>query len=386
MDKYTLTAKQKKQVEQVLLDNGIDLSTVNPYSISEKLNIEFHEDNLWEYIERLDNILNTSANYPLFASRNEQENAIAFAQNYLVIKSFITEAKKEIENSEDIMLSSSEHDDIRLIKNGEYVIRILKEKFLSICHLKYGFTDAFSMAYLIGAYVANWAQFKDKREVFCQTDDMIYVYDNFIHGDFRLSQYDCSIKTLLDPIDKNITFPFGVPKHMGTLSGYHSVETYFLTNLLGCLHFTNTSCDTVINFNDFIADLKSEGQIYGAYADAGAYDAFAVTLGFGKFQQKKLEPICTAGDDIYQPAIESDHLVIYHNKDDQNNPNSIAMKIHASHINCLIIGLFNKVAKGNGRSSIFALEDTMNFYRVKYCDVPLELIKFNKDLSELCFS
>ena len=387
MHRYILSKTHQQSVERILIDSHIDLTTMHPSDLSGDFNFDFHDDDLWEYADILETLLDSENNYPLFANIDTKSNVLAQTQNYIVLKSFIEEARKEAESFEDTLLCSGEHDDIRLIKNGEYVMRLLKQNFLDLDFSQYGFNDAFEMAYLIGAYLSNWAKYDDPRIVIIDKGDIVYSYENHSHGDFRLSQYNCQSTRYLDPLGSNTVFPFGKPQFLGRIAGYHSIETYFLTDLLGMLYFNKASSEIIDCFPHFIEKLKIKGQSLGNYGDAGMYSTIAVTMGFMKYQYNQLEYICTDPDDngFYEPIVESNKLVIYRRSDIDERSDKITMSIPLEHINDLIVGLFHKVAKGNGRSSIYALEDTMNYYRAKYCGINKASLTFNKNFENLDF-
>lgn len=387
MDKFVLSQQHIDSVEQILADSEINISDI-PSLIRKGFDVHFHEDDLWELSDLIKSFFSDSLLSPLFASNKEKEKLVAFHQNFLVFKSFLSEIEWEAENIENVMLDSSRYDDLKKIKNGEHLITILGDKFLTLCFSKYGFNDAFEMAYAIGAYIENKIQYRDKRNVTIKTDSGFYSYDNHSHGDFRLYKYQCDSFTSVDPIDNKTIYPFGYNKCIGAIAGYHSIETYILSDFLGALYLSGQTVEVVDNFEDYINKLKEQGQSFGCYADAGMYDSTEVTMGFSGLKYNRLQEICTESenDTFYLPEFVNNEIIFYKKKHYQDESNNIAMRIPISDINELIIGLFKKVSLGNGRSSIIALEDTMNYYRVKYCSVNYNEVVFNSDVGEIYFS
>lgn len=386
MDFYNILPIHETSAEKIFLDNGVDLSKVESIICYKDFNDIFINKNICHYSDALKSILDCSLAYPLFLSEKEKEDAIKYHQNYLMVKSFLNIALFE-ENNDDTNFSFSDDNVLFKIKNGEYVIKILGEKILFIDHEKYGFSDVFQMVYVLGAFLSNKIIFRDAREIKKNIADGFYFYGNHIHGDFRLSKYQDNVYTSVDPIDGRSILPFAKPELKGQISGYHSIETYFLSNLLSFLYLNESSCEVIDNFDEFIDNLKSDGQTYGNYGDAGSYDSLCVTMGFSGIESNRLQAICTdpCSDNFYLPVMEENKLNIYLKKTHQEKNENIAMVISINDVNEVISGLFEKVAKGNGRSSIFALEDTMNYYRAKYLNVDRKSLNFNLRLSDLFF-
>lgn len=85
------------------------------------------------------------------------------------------------------------------------------------------------------------------------------------------------------------------------------------------------------------------------------------------FEHKIIARIPTTDDPYYKGAFDNKKLTYYAvNPDPEINSKTVALTIPAHMIEPLIIGLFKKVQKGNGRSCINELEDVITYYKATY--------------------
>ena len=219
---------------------------------------------------------------------------------------------------------------------------------------------------MLGGYVSNCMQMRDARVVNAGIFDVVdssvlNVYEVVDHGDFRLVQYDVSIKTILNPTNKDEILPFGKPVLMGVIAGPHSVEATFLACLINYAHFEQFEISCLASFDEWIGVLKENGQIFGNYADAGHYQEGLESCYFDGVEAGNLPSIATAGEGCYTPKIENGDLLFYFSHQNTGRLQE-AFKVTPGMVSDLVKGLFIKTGNGNGRSSIKELEGLVRYY------------------------
>lgn len=383
---FILSPEHSAAINQLLHDEQIHQADIPKMIRANAYGLDWMEDELLDYSALLEALIEM----PLFSqpllleSEEERVKSIKFHQNWLVLKDFHAKVNRDLDSIDELMTSSAEYDLYHIIEQGEYVFRVLGERFLWIDYRQYGFSDAYEMAYVLGAYLCNLMSSEDGREVEVRFGDVVYVYENHIHGDFRLTKYDISKSTMRNPLDTNTMLPVGKRKCIGAISAYHSIETTVLGVLIGFAHFERLKCDAIDRFEEVMQPILSGGQRFGAYADAGLYDSFTVMSGFIGFDLKQLPRLHreSGHDTAYQPMVENGELVVYL-RSLNDGSGSVSMTIPPEHLSGLIVGLFDKVSRGNGRSSVRALEDTMKFYLTKYSVQAAPVEFHNKDVGFL---
>lgn len=295
--------------------------------------------------------------------------ALKFEQNVDISNEFLSGLYKyyedDLQSPEIISIHNNpEFSELKHILSGSYVIQLLQERIVKIDYKDYSFDSAKQMLYILGAHISNTLQRNDSREVEALTpgSSILYRYENDSHGDFRFSQYDLSTTSALNPYNLDETLPFGIPKFVGRINGYHSVEASFLCGLLYFIHQQGLTSVVLSDFDGFLVPFYKQGQSFGNYADAGMYDAHSIGLHFIGFEQGETGNIYTLGDCYYQLRIENENLNYYlvHPSSDQKA--SLSISISKEMIDEVLTALFMKVATGNGRSSLNELKDVIEYY------------------------
>lgn len=323
-----------------------------------------YSDNDFNLLDLIDKcLLNNPSSKPLFSKNNK------FVQNVIMAQIF-KERIKNIEEMEYIdYLKMFEREDLKHgvqlkdIMTGYYVISLFAYDFINIDWKKYKFNSAEEMYYSLGVYICNISNIEDSREVVVnhKNKDIVSFYDNHIHGDFRYFQYDISNREMVNPIYNNETLPFGYPKMIGSLYGYHSVEHIFLIQLLSLAYKNKIKLPIIDNFQYFYNELEEDGQVFGNYADAGQYSSSMSLCAFAGFEDGYMLSLPIEVSGYYKSDIQNDEIHFLHSETDKD-----CVQISTSMINELIEGLFKKVQKGNGRSSISELTDCVLFFKDKH--------------------
>jgi hypothetical protein len=254
------------------------------------------------------------------------------------------------------------------VLNGGFVASLFINKLINIDYRTYGFSSSDEMYYVLAAHISNISKYNDSREVdvLCNESFNAYCYENNIHGDFRLSKYDMGGITSLNPINTSEILPFGFPKHICSLNGYHSVESAFLAGLLGFSLKENIDIPFVNDFENNMVSIKVQGQSFGPYADAGMFSQGS-SYYYLSMLPDILPTLPTGHNGNYKVSIKNRNL-IYHLVDENangcENKNEV-FSIPVNMIEPLIIALFDKVQRGNGRSSILELEENILHFKKK---------------------
>lgn len=373
MDRFTLKPEHKKAAENILVDNGIEISSLYAIVNNIKLDENSTEFDFYENEEFFFHLIDTyKYQHPLFLEGDDKLIAMKQLQNWQALLHFHEFAKYESENIDEFMMASTEHEKIEEVRRGIYPIHLLGKKYLTVDFAHYGFSDAFEMTHCLSAFIINHKYRIDNREVEIPSIDNThtYVYKNHTHGDFRLYKYDNTITSMIDPIEPSKTLPFGKPKNVGALLGYHSIETSFLALLIYLSEFTDCTCDAIENFDKYFEnEVKKMGQRFGNYADAGYHDNSNTAFLFLGFPFKDAPRLMTEFETKYESKLRDGNLIISHMKCEDNSViNPCIMVIQPIDVNNLIKGLFKKVSLGNGRSSVIALKDTIEYYKQRKWD------------------
>ena len=192
---------------------------------------------------------------PLFLENDKKENYFKFNNNIKLLKDLLKKEKDNYflnNNEKDYSLEKRYNEKLSKILDGTYVFATLEENFIYLDYKKYKFKSLLDMFYSIGAYIANKMDYKDPREEsFCYKDNL-YIYNNNINGDFRLTSYKISDKKVCHPENKDHFLPFTIPQEVGKIIGYHSVEHDFLAGLLKYIKDNNIDSYIYENFYEVV--------------------------------------------------------------------------------------------------------------------------------------
>lgn len=356
MDIFCLKEDIIKKIEILLTKNDISTQT-----ISQLFNFDCDHEESLEII--INSIKNSKSELPLLSNDNR------FVQNVIMAKIF-KERIQEIDKMEYFDYSekykTSDIDNAReleLILNGHYVVNLFQHNFINLDWKEEGFISAEELFYSLGAYIANVSMLKDSREITVMHNDknIVSFYSNYIHGDFRISQYDTKNKTMLNPFEDNELLPFGTPRLIGNLSGYHSVEHVFLTGLLALSLKEKIKLPIIEDFDIFYKKLIGEGQKFGNFGDAGNYSKSMTLSALYNINEGYIPSIPLEFEGVYKASLENNSLVYRYSE-----TNEIKFIIYPDMIDQLISGLFEKVNVGNGRSSTVELADCIFYFKNKY--------------------
>jgi len=348
---FTLSEHATQSVERIIHDKKIDID-----SVRQAFNYpDIDYDEMKQIIT--DAIHDHPCSMSLFSNDNTQLSNIVSA------KRFLTYLEQE---DEDDFLRYTQSDNYRAqdvldILTGRIVIIALHKEFIRLSPEAYGFANADDMLYSLGAYLINAVHYSDDREVMCAPvkedgQTLANVFEVHSHGDFRLTQYSLSAQTSTNPFCPDETLPFGFPKRVGQIWGYHSVEMSFFAALLNYAFLEGITVDCVDETETFLSVIKQHQQRYGAFADAGDYSKGFAALHFHNICKERLPNIPTEMQGHYAARIDNENLVFdYFDSDDSSS--SVALTVTPMMVNGLIKGLFDKVNKGNGRSSVAELEE-----------------------------
>jgi len=349
-----------QKIETVFKDYDLSHKKINKM-------LRFQDD----YEETLDMINDaikeSKSNSPLFSNDNR------FVQN--VIMANIFKERNEEFNEMDHFEYSTKYKtnelmhsrEFEYILNGHYLLSLFKSDFINIDWKKYGFISAEELYYCMGAHLANILHYNDTREITVQHTGeykhLVSHYDHYIHGDFRISQYDMSFFTMINPYDDSEKLPFGKPKKIGNLAGYHSVEHVFLIGLMAFALKQNIKLPVLDNYKEFLNNLTEREQSFGNFADAGDYSKYMSLSAMSGIESNYIPSIPLEFEGTYEASI-SDNKLAYHRSDDGRT----RFKIYPEMVDELIRGLFKKVNVGNGRSSVAELNDCVIHFKEKYYD------------------
>lgn len=260
-------------------------------------------------------------------------------------------------------------NELLCVLNGGFVASLFGDKLINIDYRIYGFSSSDEMYYVIGAHVSNISKYRDSREVYVSSNELpeVYCYENHTHGDFRLSKYDTGSMISTNPINTSEVLPFGYPVHIGGLAGYHSVESAFLAGLLGFALKEDVDVPFINNFEDHMISMKAQGHSFGPYADAGMFSEGSCYY-YLSMLPERLPTLPTEHRGNYEISIKNSNL-LYHlvgedGEDDENKEEAFSVPVNM--IEPLIIALFDKVQKGNGRSSILELEENIIHFKKEF--------------------
>lgn len=345
MNKFLLNAQLVERANQLLQAEGVDFRAV-----SDKC--AFGPGDPEELIAGLKAACsNAPAGATLFQEDPElRDRGVRCAQNYYVVQTFIDRLLDEplYEWFNDTRLRDPRiSSELYRILTGEYLLHAFGNRVLELDFADYGFASAEQMFYVVGAQIANAINPTDSREVDVSCGAVLYQYSHDVHGDFRLMQYDTSEQQSRNPFDDYELLPFGQPKQIGRLAGYHSTETVFLATLLGYALRLNLALPVLDDFEAFFLSVIGGGVRYGNFGDAGLESSSCLFpfygLGLGK-----LPVIPTDHDAVYTVEWSPEALNYYY--DEETTKPRLSVPPEA--IDGLVRGLFLKVAAGNGRTSI----------------------------------
>lgn len=349
MPHFILEKNTKEKIINIFDDLKIDI-----FFILKKLEINLYNFDQYSFLEKIIN--NYQYNEPLFLNDVEQKLSLSQYQNL----SFLKEIYSNL-NDEEYYNNVSEnyyHKELKDLFLCTRTCFVLQNNLLNFEHKKYGFDDTHTMFYAIEAFLISSSPINDNRVVKKEFENCFYVYDSHVHGDFRLSKYDTSIRTMKTSLF-DYSLPFSIAKLDGTISGYHSIEHSVLSTFLYFLKCGDVKSSFIENFETEFSKLFSKDQVFGNFADAGIVDHFSITFAICGLKYDKPPRLHSEYDMTYESEILNNKLVITSVLGDKRKK---TFEILPSELNDLIIGLFEKVHNGNGRSSSDILKKTVEIY------------------------
>lgn len=354
MKKFIL---EKKVIES--LNGLLDKLNISKQDIIKKSSV--YSINSYEVEKTLKSILeNDECSIPLFSKK------ISNVDSMKMVRIFFDRLQDEdyfdYYNERKVDLNYSLGERLYFILTGSFVTSLLGKRIAEIDHKEYGFNYVDEFLYSLGAHISNIQEIEDHREYFCEYDavfdnkEIVNAYESNIHGDFRFVQYDVSEKTSKNEFHDYEKLPFGLPKRVGVLYGYHSVESSFLAGLLGFSLFNKIDISLIDDFDSFFSEIKSEGQRYGNFSDIGTGSNNMSVFNFMTLKYNKLPSVIMESQAKYDAKIKDGKLIYEHDNGE------ICAVIYPEMIEELIKGLFIAVNNGISRTTIFELECGVKYF------------------------
>jgi hypothetical protein len=355
MNLFTLSAKDTLSVETILKDFNIGLAEA-------KAKCSLHSI---DYDAIIDEIISIIEDHPCATPLLSNNNA--FVNN--ILSGRIALHRLQDDDFYDKVDTATRFSDalppeMYTVLTGSLVILAFGEQAFNIVADDYGFSDPNQMYYAISAYLANLSKHHDHREITMNAVEhngkvIQNIYNSNIHGDFRLTQYDCSSTCTVNPFDANEKLPFGFPKRVGSIAAYHSVEMSFLATILCYTQLESIAVDAVTNNTDFISRMAESEQLFGNFADAGMYTEGLSRAHFTHIDKQHFPIIPTELHGYYKASIDGGNLTFTLTSEDGTEHNDQFL-ITPDMVNELIEGLFIKVRNGNGRSCVSELKSGLD--------------------------
>lgn len=164
--------------------------------------------------------------------------------------------------------------------SGLYMLSAYGRDLFTIDYKKYGFESFEQFVFCAGAYLSNrvkrsydrnefsWVSKLDNGEV------LRSCFKHYVHGDFRLVQWDIGAATVKSPFGDMVTFK---KERVRTLSAYHSTECMFLVTVLRYAIENGVKPEAYQDYKKYTADLLTNGQYFGNYSDAGSKSFYSET-------------------------------------------------------------------------------------------------------------
>tara|TARA_B100000700_G_scaffold331796_1_gene468894 strand:+ start:871 stop:1923 length:1053 start_codon:yes stop_codon:yes gene_type:complete len=298
---------------------------------------------------------------PLFLEKEKKEDYFKFNNNVKLLKDLL---KKEINNDysdsneEDYSLQKTYNEKLSKILDGTYVFATLEENFIYLDYKKYNFKSLLDMFYSLGAYISNKIDYQDPKEELFFYKDNLYIYNNNIHGDFRLTSYQIPDKKICNPENKDHYLPFKVPEEVGKIIGYHSVEHNFLAGLLKYVKDNNIDSYIYKNFYKVVDKKIKLSEIENGKENININYSSLI----GISNTRDYYPVISAElhNLHYEFKEEKNNLAIYEVIENKNHKK--VLEVEPESIDLFLNGLLEKSLKGNGRETIQLLRKTYEYF------------------------
>lgn len=356
MELFNIKKHLKNKANKVLEDYGFSVAKIQNTLLS------FCYENTTEIIDKA--LFNSLSNEPLFSGKIDNVENVTMAK---IFRDRILSFEEKNYNNRFNNIEVNNSEEFKCVLQGHYLINLFKEDFITLDSKKYGFTSSEEMFFVLGAEIANLNKIKDSREILVEHEDtenykdIVSFYGNNIHGDFRIFMYDVSQVSMTSPFEPEETLPFGLSKLLSSVLGYHSLEHAFLITLLSLAYKQKVKLKSIDNFTEMINELHEERQIFGSYLDVDNYSKSINISAFAGLEYGYIPNIPMENHGTYNTSIENNTLVFK-----ADDPEKVPMVIYPEMIDELILGLFKKVNKGNGRSSTKELTDCVLWFSENY--------------------